>query len=1015
MQTNKPLFLKVFLVCLYLLSSFPVLSHGAKIPPEQKLETVRTPHFRVHYPKTHQTFAAYLVAYLEEAYGVLSQDLAWNVQGKIDVVIRSDTDIPNGYASVFPFNRLTIHAVPFYATSFIGEYDNWIRTLAYHELTHIIANDTTTGAFETLRSIFGSAAKINPYQPQWLIEGLAVYYETLRSTYGRGRSTLVDMILRTAARHDLLQVDEPRSRKRLYLDTRDAGDSSSEQQTDLRLLKISIDRLNDGSPVWPHFQTPYIYGYLMNEMMADLGDDTTPAKVSKKNSSRIPFFINVAIERTLGKTYEDIWSKGVGRIRSQSQRDLDEINAQGSTEVEKLTEVGRFSSGPVLSKKSGHLFFVRDSYTDGAGLSEYSLVDRKIKTLSHWRWAGGTRLKLSPQEDEIIYSRMVPFQEFKMFSDIFIWNRKTKTETQLTFGLRAAEPDVSPDFLWDANQNKIIRGKIVYIKNLEDANQALAIYDGQKESILFKGEKFQRLSFPSWGRGVSADRVLFSIKQNGGTERLQVVQVSNLETKSVTPFLDPRSRIHENQVSWEQDGSILFSSSLAGVYNVHEIKASALEGFFNKTSKTFPLSTRITNLETGAFFPIEAAHPDYLYAMVYGPSGFDLSLVKRGEFNTGNGALPTLREKIRGDRVPETVIPDQAVTSDWLHSDDDYTVGVAESYSIFPTIWPKYWFPTVRRVPAGWIYGVKTSGFDALEKNKYDAFLGGDSRARFPNYQFRYEYDGFFPTLQLEALQENRYLGLLERSNRFTSQSANFLIPAGEQSQFSLGGTFGQSRLLDQESKAGGLETQWFTSNMRSHPNSIHAEGGEVGYRLNFGLTAYFVGDENFNAVHGAWEQRVPSFFEQHFFRILTNYSASNNADLSTNYYLGGGQGSVSQNQSFLVRGYQAGSIYGRKILTVNNEYWFPLKDVFRGWGTYPLFFERTKMRAFVDTGSAEYVGTERRRLTQWPVGVGVHLLNDLNLFYRVPVTVGVGFDWGLSKELGGEKQILFGIYSRIF
>ncbi len=1006
MQTNKPLFLKVFLVCALSTGLFTSATHGAKIPPEQKLETVRTSHFRVHYPKTHQRFAAYLVAYLEEAYGVLSQDLAWQVNGKIDVVVRSDTDVPNGFATVFPFNRLTIHAVPFNAPSFIGEYDNWIRTLAYHELTHIIANDTTTGIFKTGRKIFGSAAKINPYQPQWLIEGLAVYYETLRSTYGRGRSTLVDMILRTAAQNDLLVADSPKSRARFLND---------DPPPHLSLLKITLDRLNDGSPVWPHFQTPYIYGYVINEMMAELGDDETPAKVSKKNSSRVPFFPNVAVERTLGKSYEQIWQQVVSRIRGQSQRDLDEINAQGSTEIERLTSVGRFSSGPVLSKTTGDLFFVRDSYTDGSGLSEFSLVDKRAKTLSHWRWPGGMRLKLSPNENEIIYSRVLPFQEFKMFSDIFIWNRKKNRESRVTLGFRAMEPDVSPDFLWDEKIGKIVSGHVVYIKNLEDANQAIAIFDGKKETLLFRTEKFERLSFPSWGRGPSSDRIVFSIKVNGGTERLQVVQVSNLETKPVTPFFDPRSRINESQVTWEKDGSLLFSSSLAGVYNIHEIKADAIENFFRQKGGVFPTSTRLTNLETGAFFPIAAEHPDYLYAMIYGPAGFDLGLVKRGKFDEANGSLPTLREKIRGDRVTDAVIPDADVSVDWPNSEEDHPAGVAENYSIFPAIWPKYWFPTVRRVPDGWLYGVKTSGLDALEKNKYEAFVGGDTRANFPNYKFLYQYDGFYPTLQLEALQENRYLGLLDRSNRFTSQSAAFSIPAGEQSFFNLGGTFGKSRLLEQKSEAGGLESKLFTSNMRSHPNSIHQEGGEVGYRLDFGLTAYFVGDENFNAIHGSWEQRIPLFFEQHFFRFLTSYSASNNADLSSNYYLGGGQGSVSQNQSFLVRGYQAGSIYGRKILTVNNEYWFPLKDVFRGWGTYPLFFERTKMRAFVDTGSAEYVGTERRRLTQWPVGVGIHLLNDLNLFYRVPVTVGIGFDWGLSKELGGEKQILFGLYSRLF
>src|SRR5690606_25154232 len=102
----------------------------------------------------------------------------------LDVVVRGGTVVPNRLASGFPFNRMVIHAVPFSPTSSIGEYDDWIRTLAVHELTHIVANDMTRGIWNVGRGIFGSAAKMNSYQPLWLIEGLAVYEETRHSQFG---------------------------------------------------------------------------------------------------------------------------------------------------------------------------------------------------------------------------------------------------------------------------------------------------------------------------------------------------------------------------------------------------------------------------------------------------------------------------------------------------------------------------------------------------------------------------------------------------------------------------------------------------------------------------------------------------------------------------------------------------------------------------------------------------------------------------------------------------------------
>ena len=41
---------------------------SAKFAPTLEWETVRTPHFRVHYPPSYRRFTAYLAAYLEEAF-----------------------------------------------------------------------------------------------------------------------------------------------------------------------------------------------------------------------------------------------------------------------------------------------------------------------------------------------------------------------------------------------------------------------------------------------------------------------------------------------------------------------------------------------------------------------------------------------------------------------------------------------------------------------------------------------------------------------------------------------------------------------------------------------------------------------------------------------------------------------------------------------------------------------------------------------------------------------------------
>src|SRR5690606_24383733 len=142
--------------------------------------------------------------------------------------------------------------------------------------------------------------------------------------------------------------------------------------------------------------------------------------------------------------------------------------------------------------------------------------------------------------------------------------------------------------------------------------------------------------------------------------------------------------------------------------------------------------------------------------------------------------------------------------------------GVPENYSIIPAIWPKYWFPDAQKLPDGWQFGIKTSGLDALERHRYAAALAYDTRANFPIYDVVYQYDGFYPTLQLQAVQQNKYLGFLKRSNRSNTGVARFILPVDE-TFLSFGGTLSESRFLEFRDTVGGFEARWVKSTLRVH------------------------------------------------------------------------------------------------------------------------------------------------------------------------------------------------------
>lgn len=72
--------------------------------------------------------------------------------------------------------------------SVLNQYDDWLTTLVTHEYTHILHADHITGVAAIVNLIIGKQWAPNQMQPRWLLEGLAVYEESLHTHGGRLRS-----------------------------------------------------------------------------------------------------------------------------------------------------------------------------------------------------------------------------------------------------------------------------------------------------------------------------------------------------------------------------------------------------------------------------------------------------------------------------------------------------------------------------------------------------------------------------------------------------------------------------------------------------------------------------------------------------------------------------------------------------------------------------------------------------------------------------------------------------------
>jgi hypothetical protein len=149
----------------------------AQPAPYHRYHTLTTPHFRVHAAEGLEREGRVLAAAAVQAYAQLARELT-PPRGTIDIVLSDDADYSNGFASVFPTNRIVIFAAPPVENRGLRLNPDWLGIVITHELTHIFHLDRSRGIWSLAQHVLGRAPFLfpNEYGPSWLTEGLAVYY-----------------------------------------------------------------------------------------------------------------------------------------------------------------------------------------------------------------------------------------------------------------------------------------------------------------------------------------------------------------------------------------------------------------------------------------------------------------------------------------------------------------------------------------------------------------------------------------------------------------------------------------------------------------------------------------------------------------------------------------------------------------------------------------------------------------------------------------------------------------------
>jgi Tol biopolymer transport system component len=937
------------LVSLFVLLSgcIPLPLAPPKFDPSLKWKTLETPHFSIHFHQGEEAVAAEAARHAEEAHTRLTQRLHWTPSGKTQMVLIDHADRVQGEATPFPYNTITINPYPPAAGILTPiRYENWLRAILFHEYTHIIQLDQAHGLPKVFRYFFGRVVLPNVWQPLWLLEGLATFEESEAGTTDRSDGTFSEMLLRTAILED-------------------------------RFKSIDQAHLPDS---WPAGMTPYYYGAAFHRFLNERYGAEKIAEWSNRYSARlIPFFIESNAENVLGRRLGPLWWEWKDSLREKYRRDAARLREEGITPTHTLSRSDFWKLAPVPSpdgKKIAYTEINRREYprikflsVEGESGIEEPLENESIKRNSD---AG---LSWSPDGKSILFSQMEVVGNFSTYSDLYRFDLEERKLRRLTRGLRAKDPDFSPD-----------GQRIVFVRQDVDRS-VLSIWEEGKSRPLLSGEREQFFATPRWSP--DGRRIVLSVWRGGNQDiALYDLDANRLERLMEDAALDLTP-------VWSPDGEVLlFVSDREGIFDLY----------------AYPLSDRqfyrITRLLGGAFTPFVSPDSKSILFSSYHADGFAMAAIPydRSTWKAVSIGAPSGRS--------ETASREDATPLE--------AAGPVHSYFEPATLLPRFWVPLFGADEEGLTVGALTGGVDPLGKDRYLVNLSYGSQSDRLSYQIDYWNDHFSPTLHFQWLDRADPHGDLlvdpdgdektywERNRRFRVETIFPFLAFRRQSYLSVGyqregltslTDLGASLVIPEEGVLSGLRLSWIYNSAHEYGFSVSPEEGRRLFLTQEIFRRRFGGDFNRHRTIGGWREyyNLP-WPNQVLAAQLSGGLARGDLLVQRSFQLGGLTAPFAdfQEEPFLLRGYPAREFRGERAFSLSAEYRFPLRNVERGWGTLPFFIRRLHATFFGDLGDAWNEGEGGPSLKS---GIGGSLGTDLYLGYYLPVRLQGGVARGLSDE----------------
>ena len=256
------------------------------VDPSLRWRTLDTAHFSVHFAERTLAQARTVAEIAETVYPRVTGWLNWKPESRTQIVVLDSLDFSNGYASPYPFNFIGIILSPPDEGELLQNRE-WLEFVLTHEFTHIVHLDQARGPAGALRRIFGRYLVVplpftpffpsgfpNLLEPNWMIEGLAVYSESdWHKGYGRLGQSHFEGMMRAESARGLRSLAEVNAEGRGFPLNRD-----------------------------------YLYGSYFFRFLAErYGPDAIPKYVETYSGRWFPFRVHSTPRLVTGKAMDELW------------------------------------------------------------------------------------------------------------------------------------------------------------------------------------------------------------------------------------------------------------------------------------------------------------------------------------------------------------------------------------------------------------------------------------------------------------------------------------------------------------------------------------------------------------------------------------------------------------------------------------------------------------------------------------------------------------------------------------